>query len=115
LRYPPRAGANADECELEDFMADHGQVEYGTATGNDLAAHEQGYENFVHLVYIGCTHLASVATGFAIGGGTHHWGYSITLFILATIVAAHGLASGARVPSAVMVVISLLTLVVAAS
>jgi hypothetical protein len=31
-------------------MADHGEVEYATATGNDLAAHEQTYRNFVTLV-----------------------------------------------------------------
>jgi hypothetical protein len=28
-------------------MADHGTVEYATATGNDYAAHEQSYESFV--------------------------------------------------------------------
>jgi hypothetical protein len=31
-------------------MADHADVEYATATGNDLAAHEQTYHNFVNLV-----------------------------------------------------------------
>lgn len=31
-------------------MADHGELEYATATGNDLAAHEQTYENFITLV-----------------------------------------------------------------
>ncbi len=31
-------------------MADHGELEYATATGNDLAAHEQTYRNFVTLV-----------------------------------------------------------------
>jgi len=30
-------------------MADHGELEYATATGNDLAAHEQSYRNFVTL------------------------------------------------------------------
>jgi hypothetical protein len=34
------------------MMADHGEVEYATATGNDLAAHEQTYRNFVTLVKI---------------------------------------------------------------
>ena len=34
-------------------MADHGEVEYATATGNDLAAHEQTYHNFVTLVKTG--------------------------------------------------------------
>ena len=31
-------------------MADHGEVEYATATGNDYAAHEQTYRTFIHLV-----------------------------------------------------------------
>jgi len=30
-------------------MADHGEVEYATATGNDLAAHEATYRNFITL------------------------------------------------------------------
>ena len=34
-------------------MADHADVEYATATGNDLAAHEQSYRNFVTLVKTG--------------------------------------------------------------
>ena len=66
-------------------MADHGQVEYATATGNDLPAHESTYKNFILLAYVGCCHIAS-------------------------IVAIHGLATGAKAPSAVMVLISLLGL-----
>jgi membrane protein required for beta-lactamase induction len=31
-------------------MADHGEVEYASATGNDYAAHEQTYRSFVTLV-----------------------------------------------------------------
>jgi hypothetical protein len=34
-------------------MADHADVEYATATGNDLAAHEQTYKNFITLVKTG--------------------------------------------------------------
>jgi hypothetical protein len=30
-------------------MADHGEVEYATATGNDYEAHEQTYRNFIKL------------------------------------------------------------------
>jgi hypothetical protein len=33
-------------------MADHGEVEYATAEGNDYAAHEQTYENFITLVKV---------------------------------------------------------------
>ncbi|HVX92199.1 MAG TPA: aa3-type cytochrome c oxidase subunit IV [Xanthobacteraceae bacterium] len=38
-------------------MADHGEVEYATATGNDYAEHEHTYEMFLKLVKWG---LASV-------------------------------------------------------
>jgi len=31
-------------------MADHGEVQYATAEGNDLPAHEETYRNFVTLV-----------------------------------------------------------------
>jgi hypothetical protein len=30
-------------------MADHGEVEYATAMGNDYPSHEQTYENFLTL------------------------------------------------------------------
>lgn len=33
-------------------MADHGEVEYATAEGNDLPAHEEMYQNFVTLVKV---------------------------------------------------------------
>jgi Bacterial aa3 type cytochrome c oxidase subunit IV len=33
-------------------MADHGELEYATATGNDYPAHEQTYLNFVKLVKV---------------------------------------------------------------
>jgi hypothetical protein len=96
-------------------MAEHGELEYGTATGNDLAAHEDTYNTFVQLAYVGSCLCACIVIALAIGGGTHRWGYSITLLIIAPFVAAHGLATGAKIPSAVMVLISLLTMGVAAS
>jgi Bacterial aa3 type cytochrome c oxidase subunit IV len=96
-------------------MADHGKVEYATATGNDMAAHEATYKGFVQLAFVGSALCAVIAIGLAIGGTTGRWGIALPLiFILGPIVAAHGLASGARTPSIVMVVIALLGLVVAA-
>ena len=91
-------------------MADHGQVEYGTATGNDLAAHEDTYNTFVQLAWVGSCLCACIVIALAIGGGTHWWRYSIGILIIAPIVAAHGLASGAKAPMGVLVVLSLLTL-----
>ena len=91
-------------------MADHGQVEYATATGNDLPAHESTYKNFILLAYVGSCHIASIVIGLAIVGTTTHWLVAIGLMLLASIVAVHGLATGAKTPSAVMVLISLLGL-----
>jgi hypothetical protein len=96
-------------------MADHGKVEYATATGNDLSAHEATYKGFVQLAFVGSALCVVIAIGLAIGGTTGRWGIALPLiFILGPIVAAHGLASGARTPSIVMVVIGLLGLLVAA-
>jgi hypothetical protein len=94
-------------------MADHGQVEYATAQGNDLPAHEATYDRFVHLIAVGGCHVVNIVLGLAIGAVTNHWLLAFAIFIVATIVAAHGLLSGARLPSAVMVVISLLALALA--
>jgi Bacterial aa3 type cytochrome c oxidase subunit IV len=33
-------------------MADHAEVEYATATGNDYPAHEQMYRTFITLVKV---------------------------------------------------------------
>ena len=75
-------------------MADHGQVEYATAEGNDLPAHEETYEGFVHLAFVGCCMVASIVIGLAIVGTTSHWLMAVGLMIVAAVVGAHGLASG---------------------
>ena len=68
----PRNCANPRACRTDSIwrtrMADHGQVEYATAEGNDLPAHEATYEHFVHLAFVGGAHVASIVIGLAIGG-----------------------------------------------
>lgn len=92
-------------------MADHGPVGYATATGNDLAEHEATYKGFVQLAYVGSALCASILIALAIGGTTGRWLIALPIiFPLAPAVAAHGLASGAKAPSAIMVLISLLAL-----
>jgi hypothetical protein len=41
-------------------MADHGELEYATATGNDLAAHERGYRSFITLVKVSVAVIAVI-------------------------------------------------------
>jgi len=36
----------------EGEMADHGEIQYATATGNDYPSHEQTYRNFITLVKV---------------------------------------------------------------
>jgi hypothetical protein len=96
-------------------MADHGQVEYATATGNDLAEHEATYKSFVQLAYVGSCLVASILIGLAIIATTTSWLLALGLMAVAVIVAVHGLATGAKAPSAVMVLVSFLTLGLAAS
>ena len=91
-------------------MADHGEVEYATATGNDYPAHEHTYENFVHFAVVGVCHVVNIVIALAIGTVVGHWGIMIGILIVATIIAGLDLASGSRTPSAVMVIISLLLL-----
>jgi len=91
-------------------MADHGQAEYATATGNDLPAHEATYDRFVHLVFVGCCHVASIVIGLGVGAIAGHWFVAFGIFIVATLLAIHGLLTGARLPSGIMVVLSLIAL-----
>jgi len=94
-------------------MADHGKVEYATAQGNDLPAHVAMYDRFVHLIVVGGAHVANIVLGLAIGGVAGHWLLAFAVFVVATIVAIHGFLTGARLPSVVMVIISLIALALA--
>jgi Bacterial aa3 type cytochrome c oxidase subunit IV len=91
-------------------MAEHGQAEYATAAGNDLPEHEAMYEKFVHLVFVGTCHVVNIVIGLGIGALTGHWLVAFAIFLVATALALHGLVNGARVPSGIMVVVSLIAL-----
>lgn len=41
-------------------MAEHGELEYATATGNDYPAHEHTYRSFVTLVKVGIVVVAAI-------------------------------------------------------
>ena len=91
-------------------MADHGHADYATAQGNDLPSHEAMYDRFVHLVLIGGAHAANILLGLAIGAVAGHWLVAFAIFVIASIVAVHGFLTGARLPSMVMVGVSVLAL-----
>jgi Bacterial aa3 type cytochrome c oxidase subunit IV len=80
-------------------MADHGNVEYATAAGNDLPAHEATYENFVHMSFIIGTHVVNLVFGLATGGVMGHWLTALMIFIIAIIGVVVGLMTGSRTSS----------------
>ncbi len=86
-------------------MADHGTVEYATATGNDYPAHVQSYERFVEITFVGIIFVINILFGLAIGGVMGHWLLSIPVFILAVVGIVPGLVSGTKTASTVTFVL----------
>lgn len=41
-------------------MAEHGELEYATASGNDMPAHERTYSAFITLVKVGVAVVAAI-------------------------------------------------------
>ena len=95
-------------------MAEHVAPEYATAPGNDYVSHEGTYEAFVHMVFIGALHVASVLIGLAIGGVNGHWLVAFGVFVIATIAAIQGFISKTRAASYGALVLALLALAVTA-
>ena len=46
-------------------MADHAELEYATAEGNDYPAHEQTYRGFITLVKVVLTTVVIILIGMA--------------------------------------------------
>ena len=91
-------------------MTDHGEVQYATAAGNDLPAHEVGYGQFVQTVFIGTTLVINILLGLAIGGVLGHWPPAALIIVAGVIAAGVSAWTGSRAVSLGMVAISALTL-----
>ena len=91
-------------------MADHGEVEYATATGNDYVEHESTYATFVKAAVVGTIFVINIVVALGVGGVTDHWLATLGLFILASLAAVWGLAGSSNVPGVVVLVLGLLSL-----
>jgi Bacterial aa3 type cytochrome c oxidase subunit IV len=91
-------------------MAEHGAVEHATAATDDYAEHRATYDEFVHLVVVAITYLASLLIGLAIVGVIGNLYVGAPLIFIATLVASAGVFSRSTAPGYVMVVVSLLAL-----
>ena len=91
-------------------MADHGEIQYATAAGNDLQAHEAGYSQFVQATFVGMAAVVNILFGLAIGGVLGHWLPAASILVAAIIAAGISAWTGSRAVSIGMVGISALTL-----
>jgi hypothetical protein len=93
-------------------MADHGEVEYATATGNDYKEHEGTYEAFLHLTLVGILNVITLVVGLTVGGVMGHWIAEGVLIVLAAASLLINLMRGTTAMSKVVTAIALLTLAV---
>jgi hypothetical protein len=95
-------------------MADHGELEYATAEGNDLPAHEATYEGFTHFVVIGTVLVITIVVGLAIGSVVGNWLIAVAAIIFGIVAASIAAWTGARWAGVVVLVLSLLALLLTA-
>ncbi|BCJ89830.1 hypothetical protein IZ6_05650 [Terrihabitans soli] len=72
-------------------MAEHGKVEYATATGNDYAEHEGTYLNVMKLTKVGTVAILAGVVSLGIWGTTGHLGWTAFGIVLSLILLAYGL------------------------
>ena len=82
-------------------MADHGTVEYATATGNDYPAHETSYVRFVHFTTVGILYVITILFGLATGGVMGHWFLAAAVFFIGPAGAVPAIFSGSKTSSVV--------------
>lgn len=91
-------------------MADHGEVQYAAAAGNDMPAHETGYGQFLLVTFVGATLVVNILFGLTIGGVLGHWLPAAFVIVVAVIAAGISGWTGSRAVSLGMVAISALAL-----
>ncbi len=91
-------------------MADHGEIQYATAQGDDLPAHEAGYGQFVQAIFIGTAMVVNILFALTIGGVLGHWLPAAFILVAAIIAAGISGWTGSRSVSIGMVAISALAL-----
>ena len=91
-------------------MADHGEVEYATATGNDYPEHEHTYEAFVRAAVVGTLFVVNILVVLCIWTIAGHWLVALGIFIIALLAAMYSLANRSNLPGVVALVVALLAL-----
>jgi hypothetical protein len=91
-------------------MADHGEIQYATADGNDLPAHETSYSQFIQATFIGTVLVINILIGLAIGGVLGYWLPAGLVLVAGVIAAGISAWTGSRAVILGMAAIAALTL-----
>lgn len=89
-------------------MADHGKVEYATATGNDYAEHEGTYLNVMKLTKVGTVAILAIVVALGIFGTTGAIGWTFFGVVFALIFLGYGLYRDTVVPATGLLVFLLI-------
>ena len=95
-------------------MSDHGEVQYATAAGNDMPAHQSGYEMFLQGTFVLTTTVINILFGLTIGGVLGHWLPASLIIIFGVIAGTITAWTGSKTVSMIMIAISALTLLLTA-
>jgi len=95
-------------------MADHGEVQYSTAEGNDYREHEGTYSRFLDLAFSLSAYVIATVIGLATVGTTHSAWIGVCVILIATLLVIPALATGSKAWSLVSIGIAALGLAVAA-
>jgi hypothetical protein len=95
-------------------MADHGEVQYTTADGNDYHEHEGTYVRFLDMAFALSAYVISVLCGLAAVGATHHELIGVVVIVFASLLAVPALVTSSKTWSFVSIGIALVGLAVAA-
>jgi hypothetical protein len=95
-------------------MSDHGEIQYATAAGNDMPAHEAGYQMFLQGTFVLTTAVVNILLGLTIGGAVGHWLPGVLIIIFGVIAGAITAWTGSKTVSLIMIAISALTLLLTA-
>jgi hypothetical protein len=95
-------------------MADHGEIQYTTADGNDYHEHEGTYTRFLDMAFALSAYCISIVIGLAVVGATHSPSIGVGTIVIATFLAIPALVTSGKGWSFASLGISALGLAVAA-
>jgi hypothetical protein len=91
-------------------MAEDAPAEYSTAEEMIFPRTKRATNALCIWYSSAVAHVTNIVLGRAIGAVAGHWLLAFAVFVIATVAALHGFLTGARGPSACMVILSLLLL-----